>query len=312
MRIMWFSVLTTILLGGSALRAQQPANHSGETLAQKLGYPANAKLLIIHADDFGMMHSVDAAIEEALEKHWVTSASILVPCPWFPEVAQWAKAHPDADLGIHLALNSEWTTYRWGPVSTQPPNSSLRAGDGYLPLESEYVYTHAKMSDVEAETHAQIDKARDAGIQISHLDAHMGTLVGTEDLFKAYLATARAYKTPFLISKQFDLYHEQLDPGTTVLDAVLQIEPGVPKAQWFAAYKKILGSLPPGAYELIVHLAHNDPDMQAATADHPDWGAEWRQSDFDMVRSAEFQQFLKEQGFTLISWRDIAKVGTGQ
>src|SRR5438445_13199625 len=101
-----------------------------KSVAERLGYPANARLLVIHADDFGMSHSVNRAIEEALEKRWVTSASILVPCPWFPEVAHWAKAHPDADLGIHLALNSEWSSLRWAPVSPHPTASSLRDADG--------------------------------------------------------------------------------------------------------------------------------------------------------------------------------------
>jgi predicted glycoside hydrolase/deacetylase ChbG (UPF0249 family) len=299
--------LLTIFLGVIPLRAQQTPNQVNKTLAERLGYPADAKLLIIHADDFGMMHSVDSAIEEALEKHWVTSASILVPCPWFPEVAQWAKAHPDADLGIHLALNSEWTPYRWPPVSPHPMNSSLRDADGYLPLLGEYVDAHAKMPDVETETHAQIDKAKAAEIHISHIDSHMGTIVGTADLFKVYLATARAYKTPFLISKQFNLFQQTLDSGTIVLDGVLEIEPGVSKAGWLDAYKKMLQALTPGTYQLIVHLAHNDPDIQAATADHPHWGAEWRQNDFDMVRSPEFQKFLRDQGFILINWKDLAR-----
>ena len=165
-----------------------------KSVPERLGYPANARLLVIHADDFGMSHSVNRAIEEALEKHWVTSASILVPCPWFPEAARWAKAHPDADLGIHLALTSEWTTLRWGPVSAQSKGSSLLDADGYLPLTAEYVASHAKISDVETETHAQVDKAKAAGVTLTHLDTHMGAIVATPDLVKAYLGLGP--KTP--------------------------------------------------------------------------------------------------------------------
>jgi hypothetical protein len=274
-----------------------------KSIPERLGYPANARLLVIHADDFGMSHSVNRAIEEALEHHWVTSASILVPCPWFPEVARWAKAHPDADLGIHLALTSEWTTLRWGPVSPQTKDSSLLDPDGYLPLLSEYVATHAKIPDVETETHAQVDKAKAAGIHLTHLDTHMGAIVTTPDLMKAYLGLGQAYKLPLLL----DSRAEALAPGSVLLSQLVQMNRGTPKAQWLDAYKKMLAPLPPGSYQLIVHLAYNGDEMQGATADHPDWGAEWRQSDLDLVRSAEFQKFLKDQGFVLVAWRDLAR-----
>lgn len=276
-------------------------------VAERLGYPANSRLLVIHADDFGMSHSVDRAIMEALEKHWATSASILVPCPWFAEVARWAKEHPDADLGVHLALNSEWTTYRWGPVSGQGKGSSLLDEQGYLPLTTEYVATHAKMSAVETETRAQVEKAKAAGIRLSHLDTHMGAIVSTPDLFKVYLTLGQAYKLPLLLDDRVNGSSSPVAAGSVLLNSILQMRPGTPKTQWLDAYKKMLAQLPPGSYQLIVHLGYNDEEMQGATADHPDWGAEWRQNDLELVRSAEFQKFLRDQGFILLSWKDLGK-----
>src|SRR5271154_3647697 len=112
----------------------QEQSVSEKTVQERLGYPDTARILVIHADDLGMNHSVNRAIFEALEKGWITSASILVPCPWFPEVAKWAKEHPNADVGIHQALNSEWTSFRWGPGSSKDKVPSLMDPDGYLPL----------------------------------------------------------------------------------------------------------------------------------------------------------------------------------
>src|SRR5207249_10271849 len=119
--------LAVLLLAG-------PSASQSPTVQERLGHPASARLIVIHADDLGMSHSVNRATFEALEKGWVTSSSILVPCPWFPEVARWAQAHPDADLGIHLALNSEWTAFRWGPVSPVSKVQSLLDDQGYLPM----------------------------------------------------------------------------------------------------------------------------------------------------------------------------------
>lgn len=299
-------MLGMALFALSVIAAAQTAPAQSRTVAERLGYPANSRLLVIHADDFGMDHSVDRAISQALENHWVTSASILVPCPWFPEVVKFAHEHPDADLGIHLALNSEWTPYRWGPVSPKDKVLSLLDADGYMPLTEDIVARQARIPEVQAELHAQVDRAQHEGIKLSHLDTHMGTVLGSTDLFTTYLKTGQDYHIPVLLERR-PFPGIQLNPEAILVDKVLQITPDVPPNQWLDAYKKMLGPLPPGSYQLIVHLGYDDDELRGATYDHPNWGAAWRQRDFDMVRSPEFQNFLKQQGFILISWHDLGK-----
>ena len=147
-----------------------------------------------------MSHSVNRASLEALEKGWITSASILVVSPWFAEVATWAKAHPDADLGIHLALNSEWTTLRWGPISGRSEVPSLLASDGYLPLLTDSV-EKTNPREVERELRAQIDLARRSGVNITHLDSHMGALFRAEAPFNVYLGLGQSYGVPVLLER---------------------------------------------------------------------------------------------------------------
>ncbi|HEX6466250.1 MAG TPA: polysaccharide deacetylase family protein, partial [Terriglobales bacterium] len=233
-------------------------------------------------------------------------ASILVPCPWFPEVVKFAHEHPDADLGIHLALNSEWTPYRWGPVSPKDKVPSLLDAEGYMPLTEDIVARQARIPEVETELHAQIDRAQHAGIKLSHFDTHKGTVLGTTDLFTTYLKMGQEYHTPVLLERR-PFPGAQLNPEAILVDKVLQITPDVPPSQWLDAYKKMLAPLPPGSYQLIVHLGYDDEELRGATCDHPNWGAAWRQRDFDMVRSPEFQSFLKQQGFILVSWHDLAR-----
>ena len=303
----------TLLLGlllalPLALQPQQTASTKpGSNVQEKLGYPATARLLIIHADDFGMAHSVNRAISEALENGWVTSASILVPCPWVPEVARWAQSHPQADLGIHQALNSEWTDFRWGPVTPRDKVPSLLDAQGYLPLLETQVAGQAKPAEVETELHAQIDHARSLGIPLTHLDTHMGALLGTPELIQIYRKVAQDYRLPIPLKRAKNAEQLALAPSEGLVDEVLQITPGVPADQWLKTYENILQPLGPGVYELIVHLGYDDDEMRGATSNHPNWGAAWRQHDLDMVKSAEFRQFLKDQGFVLLGWKDLAK-----
>ncbi|MFY9562014.1 MAG: polysaccharide deacetylase family protein [Terriglobales bacterium] len=299
------AALLALLCLSLPLFAQPPV----KSVQERLGYPASARLLVLHADDLGMNHSVNRATFEALEKGWITSASILVPCPWFPEVVTWAKQHPDADLGIHQALNSEWTTLRWGPVSPVDKVPSLLDAEGYLPLETDAVAKNAKIPEAEAELRAQIDRALSKGVHVTHLDTHMAALFDTPDLYKMYQGMGHRYGLPIL--ETFAGSHASQDappPAEEVLvQKVIAIDPGIDAKNWTAWYESQLSPLQPGVYEVILHLAYDDDEMRGATWDHPDWGAAWRQHDLDMVKSAEFQKFLKDQGFVLVGWKDLAK-----
>ena len=284
-----------------------------KTVQERLGYPASTRLLLIHADDLGMNHSVNRATFEALEKGWVTSASILVPCPWFPEVVRWAKEHPTADLGIHLALNSEWTDFRWGPVTPTDKVPSLLDPDRYLPLDTPEVAQKARIPEVELELRAQIDRAQSAGIHLTHFDSHMAALFESTDLYKVYQRMGYSYALPILEADQGSHSPQGVTPpaGDVLVQTVIGIDPGVAARDWAAWYEKQLAPLGPGVYQVTVHLAYDDEEMRGATWNHPDWGAAWRQHDLDMVKSAEFQQFLKDQKFVLVGWKDLAKALPG-
>lgn len=315
----WVLVSCLAILTAVTMASQQVPPKDARSVQERLGYPPDARLLVLHADDLGMAHAVNRATFEALEQGWVTSASILVPCPWFPEVARWARTHPDADLGIHLSLNSEWTGFRWGPVSSPRDVPTLLDPDGYFPLVEQTVVDRASTGEVERELRAQIDRAQAAGIRVSHLDSHMGTLFRTRELFDAYRRIGAAYNLPGLLERRGVRGGEQADwqlsaEADALIDRVLSISPGVPPFDWMKAYEQMLAPLPPGVYQLIVHLAYDAPEMRGATWDHPDWGAAWRQADFDLVRSEAFRNFLKAQGFILINWRHLARarrVGPG-
>ena len=281
---------------------------SAATVQERLGHPASARLLLIHADDLGMSHSVNRATFEALQQGWITSASILVPCPWFPEVARFARAHPEADLGIHLALTSEWTTFRWGPLSPREQVPSLLDADGYLPLLESTVGQRAKPEEAEKELRAQIEFAKKAGIRITHFDSHMNSLNQTGALHEVYRKLAREAGVPIRWDRTMTVPSGGAMPGEEVLvDGTIALGPGVDPNQWRAAYERLLAPLPPGVYLMVLHLGYADEEMWGATADHPDWGASWRRYDLDLVRSPEFRRFLKDQGFILVTWKDLAK-----
>lgn len=282
-----------------------------KTVAERLGYPADSKLLIVHADDLGVAHSVDIASFDALNKNAVTSASIMVPCAWLTEVASYAKEHPDADLGLHLTLTSEWKVDRWGPVESKNKVASLLDPSGYLWAETGLAARNIKPEEAEREIRVQIERAIALGIHPTHLDSHMGVLFATPELFGVFVRVAHDYKLPFLAVKVSDERSKLLtllSEKDVVLDSLVMASPAVRPEGWKEFYTGAIKNLKPGLTEMIVHLGHDDAELQAVTLDHPDFGSAWRKRDYNFVTSSEFRKAVEENHVILIKWKDLKKL----
>jgi predicted glycoside hydrolase/deacetylase ChbG (UPF0249 family) len=315
------SWMTICLLALNVYATAQQQSPGVSTTVAQLGFPSNARFLVIQAEDLGMAHSIDKASFEALEKGWVTTAGVLVPGPWFPEVLRWSHSHPIADLGIRLDLNADWSSYRWRPVSNAQKRSGLTDGGGYLSSSQMYVARHASQSEVEDEERAQVDLAKKAGMQVTHLDNHMRALTATPAMFETYWKMGQEYGLPIVLPNElvktrgtpsakpgvYNYGGVEVDMAKLPIDREIEIMPGLAQKDWLSAYEKTLDALPPGVYLLSVHLGFNDDELQAMTWDHPNWGAQWRQNDYDVISNPEFQKFLKGKGFILLNWKDLQK-----
>jgi chitin disaccharide deacetylase len=300
---------STIIFAILALVSHAPAQN--KSLAERLGYPADSKLLIIHADDLAVAHSEDAASFDALDKRAASSASIMIPCPWLTEVADYAMAHPDADLGLHLTLTSEWQVYRWGPVSPRDQVPSLFGPSGYLWPETGPAVEHIKADEAEREIRAQVERAEAMGIHPTHLDSHMAVLFARPDLFAAYVKVAHEYRLPFLAMRDANAppaLRAVLSDKDIVPDAIVMANPKIAASEWTNFYATAIQNLKPGFTEIIVHLGHDDAELRAVTLNHPDYGAAWRQRDYDVITSPEFKRQLDQHHVILIHWSEIKKL----
>ena len=283
-------------------------------LAQKLGYPENTKLLIIHADDAGLSHSENQATIKVLQNGSVNSYSIMVPCPWFFEMAEFAKKNPNYDCGIHLTLTCEWENYKFGPVLPVSEVSSLVDQNGYFYKTRKDFKTNAKPSEIKKELIAQIEKALQFGIQPTHLDSHMCSVGVTPEILEIYKELGKTYNLPVFINKDFvesiSLSDEKYDFDNTLLADNLLIGHynDFEKGELKKSYEKALDSISSGFNVFLLHPAFDDFEMQGITVNHPNFGSTWRQIDFDYFTSTACKAKLKENNIQLITWKEIGEI----
>src|SRR6476661_6122437 len=284
---------------------------SAQTLADRLGYPPGTKLIIVHADDLAETHAVNAAAIRSLEAGAVNSASMMVPCPWFPEIADYAKSHPAADFGLHLTVTSERVYYRWGPVAAADKVPSLLDKDGYFHHDWEH-NQHVNPKEVEIELRAQVERALAMGVRPTHLDSHQYRLImNGKELFDAMLRVAHDYQLPLFVTRDWFADHPYLQASLgardIVVDHTVTIEPDVRPEKWAEFYLNALKHLQPGVTEFVIHPGFDDEELRAATRERSTWGAAWRQRDFDFFSSDQFRQILVQENIKLITWRELAR-----
>lgn len=279
------------------------------SLAVKLGFKPTDKVLIVNADDVGMSYAANQATIQGMEKGLITAGSIMVPCPWFLQIAEYARLHPRADFGIHLTHTSEWKYYRWGPVGDRCQLKGLIDPQGYLWSDVPEVYAHATPEQAMIEARAQIRMAMDNGIDITHLDSHMGTLQYSDKFFyEVYVPLAKEFNLPVRMGSQDllaqfgfpDMRRKVLEQGILFPDYL--IHGGRKQGESVRQYwKRVLRELKPGVTELYIHPALPTEEMQHIAGSWKDRAEEFRLFTTD----AEIRRILKEQDVKLIGWRAI-------
>jgi predicted glycoside hydrolase/deacetylase ChbG (UPF0249 family) len=273
------------------------------------------RYVIVHADDAGMSHSVNRATIDAMEQGIVSSASIMVPCPWFKEIAQYAKAHPEKDFGIHLTLNCEWDKYRWGPVVPRESVPSLVDPEGYLWGGVPEVVANAKAEQVEAELRAQVKRALEFGVPVSHLDTHMGAVVSRPDLVEVYVRLGVEFNVPVFFLRNMGgaatlpkpvrdraaaLLAELEKANLPVLDFMTQYYTAGSYEAKKTAYLKAITDTGPGVRYLIIHCGYNNEELQAITS-----SSLLRDTDRRVFTDREVIEAVKKSGVEVVSWKEV-------
>lgn len=307
---------TTILSLLSLLAAAAPVR--AQTWAERLGYPADKKVLILYADGAGLVYESNRAAQDALKAGQVQSVGLMMPAPWGLDFARQADAEKMSkhDIGLALTLTSEYANYRWKPVSSDNQVPSLVDADGYLWQTVTQVASSVKTDEVDREIHAQIDRARTAGFEPSHLAPHMGALVWRPDLLAVYLQAAHKRWIPAVV---VELTPERIksfrERGYPLSDEVIQLiakyplpklddlrfsPPGNSYEQKRERMFQLIKTLPPGLTQIVFHPAAGGDALKQITRNWQD-----RVWDAQLLADPELKELLQQEGVVLTNWKEI-------
>jgi predicted glycoside hydrolase/deacetylase ChbG (UPF0249 family) len=270
-----------------------------------LGYPVDARLLIINADDFGMCHSINAATVQAWQIGVVTSTSLMATCPWAPHAMQLLREHPDLPFAVHLTLNSEHLSYRWGPLASKDKVPTLLDESGYFYTDDRRaeLLARASLDEVEREYRAQIAAVLAAQLKPTHLDFHCLGDGGRPDIFDLTLTLAKEFGLALRIDGR-DSAEKSRRAGLPASDHGVLDSYSIPVAGKAARYAQLLRELPPGLSEWAVHASLGDAEAQAM--EPTSWQV--RKTDFDFLISPEARDILAQEEIVLLDYRALQQV----
>lgn len=296
-----------------------PDKIATKTWAEKLGFGTNKKVLLLHCDDAGMCPEANEAVQKYISNKQINTAAIMMPCPNAKEMIDWAKKYPDADLGVHLTLTSEWKTYRWATLTDPKKVPGLIDSEGKMHHEVPDVVMHASAKEVETEVRAQIERFIAFGRRPSHIDTHMGTMYGSPDYVNVFLKVAEDYHIPANIINvevpEVAAYFKQA--GYPINDNIIQsiAKYKLPKLDFFTSvptgktyeekrenFFKLVKTLPNGLTEIIFHPATLSDNLKNITGS-------WQQRvwEGEMFSDPFVLNFLKDEGIIITDWKDIMK-----
>jgi predicted glycoside hydrolase/deacetylase ChbG (UPF0249 family) len=276
----------------------------GVRSADLLGFPPDARVLIVNCDDLGMYHAINAAILTAIQEGIAGSCSLMVPCPWALHAMHLLRRHPEIRFGIHLTLVCDTTHYRWGPVTARAKVPSLLDGRGHLfsPAQVPELLARARIDEVELEFRAQIDAVIDAGLAPTHLDWHCLADGGRDDILALTVALAGEYGLAARVWLEPGrsalrrrglpvVDHEFLDSFSLDLDGKHD------------RYARLLRDLPVGLSEWAVHPGLGDEESQAI--DPGGWRV--RRTDYEFLTSPDARRIVEQEGIVVIDYGTIQR-----
>lgn len=289
------------------------------TNAEKLGFPKGKKVLLLHCDDAGMCTEANAGVQHYIKSGEILSAAVMMPCKNAEEMVEWAKKYPNADVGVHLTLTSEWKTYRWSTLTDPKKVPGLIDSEGKMWRDVPEVVQHATPKEVETEIHAQIDMMLKMGLKPSHIDTHMGTLYGSAEFAKVFFETAVKYNIPAnaidLSNKEVaDFYRAAGYPIDNEMMKVLDNYPlpkldnfgSVPDGKTYNEIKSrffgLVNSLKPGITEIIFHPAVLTDNLKSITGS---W--QQRKWEAELFSDPEVKKFFADNGIIITTWTEVMK-----